>query len=120
MFKAVECATVAALTVRLAKRVAVVTANDWPASGGAAFLHAASVIDLDDGRPRRAVGAFVQLDDMDPIATARTSSRSIAAISVVLCDGRTGARYVHSNWFLAHVRRDVGPIHAGELVNRMS
>lgn len=120
LFKAMECATVAALTKRLAKRVAVVTANDLAREWGAAFLHAASVIDLNMADQRERWGAFARLDDTDPIAEARQSSRSIAAVSVVLRDNRTGARYVHSNWFLAHVRRDVGPINAGELVNRMS
>lgn len=120
MFKALECATVAALTVRLAKRVAVVTADDLAREWGAAYLRAATVIELDMADQGERWRAFAQLDELDPIATARHSARAIAGESVVLRDARTKARYVHSAWFLAHVRRDVGPINAAELVNRMS
>ena len=120
MFKGAECADIAARIVRLAEHHAEIDATDLAREWGTAFLGAASTLDVDIDDQAGRWEAFFRLSEMDPIAVARHSQRSIAAESVVLDDKTQRLRYVHSGWFLAHVRRDVGPIGGAELINRMS
>ena len=118
-FKPAECARVAAMLYRLAEHHEQVTADDIAREWGIGYLRAATdrMVDLNDQDDRWS--AFAAVDRLDPLAIAREKHCSVATASIVL-HTVDGTRYVHSGWFLAHVRRDVGTIGAPELVNRMS
>jgi bifunctional DNA primase/polymerase-like protein len=101
-----DCSEIAALIVQLSeyqeRRSMREDARDW----GIAFLGAARIADVDIDNQASKWEAFSAIKELDPIAIARQTGLSVASKSLVLRDGN-GARYVHSNWFAAHVRRDM-------------
>lgn len=114
-----DCGEIAALIVQLSEHGQDLSLRDDARDWGVAFLTRAEVLDVDMDDPVSRWHAFSDVKERDPIAIARQTGLSVASKSLVLL-GRNGLRYVHSNWFAAHVRRDTTTTIANDaLIARM-